>query len=87
MTNETREFRRPALRTSDVEKSATDKERGCPLLLVNGEDDLHDRRNAWADLYLALEHGPKTARMFPGGPMGEGPVLPTVLDWITGRLS
>ncbi|MFC9227748.1 hypothetical protein ACFTZI_02035 [Streptomyces decoyicus] len=57
----------------------------CPLLLVNGKDDL---QNTPADFYLTLEHrGPKAARMFPGGPMGEGPVLPTVLDWIAGRLS
>ncbi|WFB05677.1 FUSC family protein [Streptomyces sp. LX-29] len=46
----------------------------CPLLLVNGKDD---QQNAAADLCLALEHGgPKTARMFPGGHMGEGPVCP-----------
>ncbi|MFE5872816.1 alpha/beta hydrolase family protein [Streptomyces roseifaciens] len=57
----------------------------CPLLLVNGKDD---QQNASADLCLALEYGgPKTARMFPGGHMGEGPVLPTVLDWLTERLS
>ncbi|WP_405162087.1 alpha/beta hydrolase [Nocardia sp. NBC_01499] len=56
----------------------------CPLLLVNGKDDL---QNASADLYLALEHGaPKTARMFPGGHMGEGPVFRTVVDWLTERL-
>ena len=53
----------------------------CPLLLVNGKDDL---QNASADIYLALEHGaPKAARLFPGGHMGEGPVMPTVLDWLS----
>ncbi|MDT0449922.1 hypothetical protein [Streptomyces hesseae] len=57
----------------------------CPLLLANGKDD---RQNASADLHLALEHGgPKTGRMFPGGHMGEGPVLPTVLDRLAERLS
>ncbi|MFE9597940.1 alpha/beta hydrolase family protein [Streptomyces hokutonensis] len=57
----------------------------CPLLLVNGKDD---RQNASADIHLALEHGsPKTARVFPGGHMGEGPVLPTVANWLAEHLS
>ncbi|MFE5119466.1 alpha/beta hydrolase family protein [Streptomyces sp. NPDC056669] len=56
----------------------------CPLLLVNGKDD---QQNASADMYLALEHGsPKTARMFPGGHMGAGPVLPSVVNWLTEQL-
>ena len=56
-----------------------------PLLLVNGKDD---QQNASADIYLALEHGdPKTARMFPGGHMGDGPVLPTVSDWLEQQLA
>ncbi|NUW33043.1 alpha/beta hydrolase [Nonomuraea sp. SMC257] len=58
--------------------------RSCPLLLVNGKDD---QQNASADIHLALEHGdPKTARLFPGGHMGSGPVLPTIVDWLTDRL-
>lgn len=57
----------------------------CALLLVNGKDD---QQNASADIYLALEHGdPKTARMFPGGHMGDGPVLPTVSDWLERQLA
>jgi len=56
----------------------------CPLLLVNGKDDL---QNASADIHLALEYGnPKTARLFPGGHMGEGPVLPTVSSWLVQQL-
>jgi hypothetical protein len=56
-----------------------------PLLLVNGKDDL---QNDSRDIYLALEHGdPKTARLFPGGHMGEGPVLPTISDWIEQQLA
>lgn len=40
-----------------------------------------ERQNASADLHLALEHGgPKMTRMFPGSHIGEGPVLPTVVD-------
>jgi esterase FrsA len=57
----------------------------CPLLLVNGKDDL---QNASADIHLALEHGdPKTARLFPGGHMGDGPVLPTVSSWLVQQLT
>jgi esterase FrsA len=57
----------------------------CPLLLVNGKDDL---QNASADIHLALEHGdPKTARLFPGGHMGDGPVLPTVSSWLVRQLT
>jgi pimeloyl-ACP methyl ester carboxylesterase len=54
------------------------------LLLVNGKDDL---QNASADIYLALEYGdPKTARLFPGGHMGDGPVLPTISSWLRQQL-
>lgn len=57
----------------------------CPLLLVNGIDD---QQNDATDIHLALEHGdPKTARLFPGGHMGVGPVGPTVIDWLVARLS
>lgn len=57
----------------------------CPLLLVNGIDD---QQNDATDIHLALEHGdPKTARLFPGGHMGVGPVGPTVIDWLTARLA
>jgi pimeloyl-ACP methyl ester carboxylesterase len=52
----------------------------CPLLLVNGKDD---QQNAPADIALALEHGdPKTARLYPGGHMGTGPIIPAVLQWL-----
>ena len=57
----------------------------APLLLVNGRDDL---QNATDDIYLGLEHGdPKTARIFPGGHMGEGPTVPTIGDWLAERLA
>jgi acetyl esterase/lipase len=40
----------------------------CPLLLVNGKDDL---QNDAADLTLTVEYGdPKTVRLYPGGHMG-----------------
>lgn len=56
----------------------------CPLLLVNGKDD---QQNDATDIYLALEHGdPKTARLFPGGHMGTGPVGPTVIGWLVSQL-
>ncbi|MFF3503430.1 alpha/beta hydrolase family protein [Streptomyces sp. NPDC003247] len=61
-------------------------DRPCaPLLLVNGIDDL---QNSSEDIHLSLRHGdPKTARLFPGGHMGTGPVMPTVTDWLTHTLS
>jgi esterase FrsA len=56
----------------------------APLLLVNGRDD---QQNSIEDLYLALQHGDvKSARVFPGGHMGDGPVMPAVLSWLTERL-
>jgi esterase FrsA len=57
----------------------------APLLLVNGR---HDLQNATDDIYLSLEHGdPKSARVFPGGHMGEGPTVPTIGDWLAERLA
>lgn len=54
------------------------------LLLVNGRDD---RQNAIDDLYLSLDYGdPKAARVFDGGHMGEGPVGPTIVNWVRARL-
>jgi esterase FrsA len=56
----------------------------APLLLVNGRDDV---QNSIDDIYLSLDHGdPKTARVFDGGHMGEGPVVPTILAWVSGHL-
>lgn len=56
----------------------------APLLLGNGR---HDLQNATDDIYLSLEHGdPKTARIFPGGHMGAGPIIPTILSWLTRQL-
>jgi hypothetical protein len=55
------------------------------LLLVNGRDDV---QNSIEDIYLSLDHGnPKSARIFDGGHMGIGPVLPTILTWLEQRLS
>jgi esterase FrsA len=57
----------------------------CPLLLVNGKDD---QQNSPDDMVLALEHGdPKTARYFPGGHMGTGPIMPTILAWLERELA
>jgi dipeptidyl aminopeptidase/acylaminoacyl peptidase len=59
-------------------------EPSAPLLLVNGRDDL---QNSIDDVYLSLDHGdPKSARVFDGGHMGEGPVVPTILAWLDERL-
>jgi len=60
-------------------------DRPCaPLLLVNGVDD---QQNSAEDIHLSLRHGdPKTARLFPGGHMGTGPVAPTITDWLTRQL-
>jgi esterase FrsA len=56
----------------------------APLLLVNGRNDL---QNSIEDIYLALDHGdPKAARVFDGGHMGEGPVVPTIVAWIKAQL-
>lgn len=56
----------------------------APLLLVNGRDDV---QNSIDDIYLSLDHGePKAARVFDGGHMGEGPVAPTIVDWVARQL-
>jgi esterase FrsA len=56
----------------------------APLLLVNGRDDV---QNSIQDVYLSLDHGdPKSARVFDGGHMGEGPVVPTIIAWVAAQL-
>ena len=56
----------------------------APLLLVNGRDDV---QNSIDDIYLSLDHGdPKAARVFDGGHMGEGPVAPTIVEWLDRHL-
>jgi esterase FrsA len=57
----------------------------CPMLVVNGKDDL---QTPIADLFLLLEHGdPKSARVFPGGHMGQTPeTLPTIMGWLKQEL-
>lgn len=56
----------------------------APLLLVNGREDV---QNSIDDIYLSLDHGdPKAARVFDGGHMGEGPVVPTIVDWVVRQL-
>jgi len=56
----------------------------APLVLVNGRDDV---QNSIDDICLSLDHGdPKAARVFDGGHMGEGPVAPTIADWVTQML-
>lgn len=58
----------------------------CPMLIVNGKEDL---QTPIADLYILLEHGsPKSARVFPGGHMGQTPeTLPTIVNWLKAELS
>ena len=58
----------------------------CPMLIVNGKNDL---QTPIEDLYLLLEHGdPKTARVFPGGHMGQTQeTLPTIVRWLRGELA
>jgi hypothetical protein len=56
----------------------------APLLLTNGR---HDLQNSPDDIYLSLDHGdPKAVRVFDGGHMGEGPVVPTIVDWVSRQL-
>ncbi|MFD4831293.1 alpha/beta hydrolase family protein [Streptomyces uncialis] len=58
-------------------------EPSCPLLLVNGKDDL---QNTSKDIALALEHGdPKTARLYPGGHMGADmqTIQDAIAQWLT----
>ncbi len=58
----------------------------CPMLIVNGKDDV---QTPIADLYILLEYGaPKSARVFPGGHMGQTPqTLPTIINWLKNELS
>jgi esterase FrsA len=58
----------------------------CPMLIVNGKDDLQTPID---DLYILLEYGsPKSARVFPGGHMGQTPeTLPTIVNWLKNELS
>jgi hypothetical protein len=58
----------------------------CHMLIVNGKEDL---QTPIADLYILLEHGmPKSARVFPGGHMGQTPqTVPTIINWLKNELS
>jgi len=58
----------------------------CPMLIVNGKNDL---QTPIADLYILLEYGtPKSARVFPGGHMGQTPqTFPTIVDWLKRELA
>lgn len=58
----------------------------CPMLIVNGKDDV---QTPISDLYILLEYGsPKSARVFPGGHMGQTPeTLPTIIGWLKNELS
>jgi hypothetical protein len=57
----------------------------CPMLIVNGKEDLQTPID---DLYILLEYGgPKAARVFPGGHMGQTPeTLPTIVRWLKKEL-
>ncbi len=58
----------------------------CAMLIVNGKEDL---QTPIEDLYILLEYGtPKSARVFPGGHMGQTPeTLPTIIRWLQNELS
>jgi esterase FrsA len=58
----------------------------APLLLVNGKED---KQVPLEDFYLLLEHGdPKSIRLFPGGHMGDIPlVFQTVIPWLHRELN
>jgi esterase FrsA len=58
----------------------------CPMLIVNGKNDL---QTPIEDVYILLEHGtPKSARVFPGGHMGQTPqTFPTIVHWLKKELS
>jgi len=57
----------------------------CAMLIVNGKEDL---QTPITDLYMLLEHGtPKSARIFPGGHMGQTPqTFPTIVSWLKNEL-
>ena len=57
----------------------------CPMLIVNGKNDLQTPID---DLYILLEYGsPKSARVFPGGHMGQTPeTFPTIVNWLKNEL-
>ncbi len=57
----------------------------CPMLMVNGKNDLQTPID---DLYILLEYGmPKSARVFPGGHMGQTPqTFPTIVNWLHNEL-
>jgi esterase FrsA len=57
----------------------------APMLLVNGKAD---KQVPLEDFYLLLEHGdPKAIRLFPGGHMGNIPlVFETVIPWLRQKL-
>jgi esterase FrsA len=61
------------------------KKPSCPMLIVNGKEDLQTPID---DLYILLEYGsPKSARVFPGGHMGQTPeTLPTIIRWLKNEL-
>jgi len=56
------------------------------MLIVNGKEDL---QTPIADLYISLEYGrPKSARVFPGGHMGQTPeTFATIGNWLKNELS
>jgi esterase FrsA len=56
-----------------------------PMLIVNGKNDLQTPID---DLYILLEYGmPKSARIFPGGHMGQTPqTFPTIVNWLHNEL-
>jgi esterase FrsA len=60
--------------------------RSCPMLILNGKNDLQTPID---DLYILLEYGaPKSARVFPGGHMGQTPeTFPTIIRWLKQELA
>lgn len=75
---------KPWSQLSLLEQGWLDKP-SCPMLIVNGKEDLQTPID---DLYILLEHGaPKSARVFPGGHMGQTPqTFPTIVNWLKNEL-
>jgi hypothetical protein len=82
--NDLDELMKPWAALSLKEQGWLDKP-SCPMLIVNGKEDL---QTPIADLYILLEHGaPKSARVFPGGHMGQTPeTFPTIVSWLKNEL-
>lgn len=62
---------------------------GQTLLPYANRQRKADLQTPIADLYILLEYGaPKSARVFPGGHMGQTPdTVPTIIRWLKKELN